>query len=93
LDRLQRYISPDELEKKHEGTLPNLTDFWPIKSTNKIISEIQSEREPSTDNGRKAMFDVEVQSVLNDSDFFREAQEEKKAVEASCCSGRSCRLF
>jgi hypothetical protein len=39
------------------------------------------------------MFDVEVQSVLNDSDFFREAQEEKKAVEASCCSGRSCRLF
>lgn len=36
-DRLLLYISPDELEVKHGGKLPNLSVYWPIKSTNKLV--------------------------------------------------------
>jgi CRAL/TRIO domain len=30
---LLEYIASDELEMKYGGSLPNLTEYWPIKTT------------------------------------------------------------
>jgi hypothetical protein len=87
---LDKYLHVDELEKRLGGKLNNLTEYWPIKSTNKIYDDV-SERF----NSEVVEDFSEYFSVLNDSTYFNERLEEERRVESSrcCCSQDSCSLF
>lgn len=66
---LDRYLHAEELEQRFGGRLPNLKEYWPIRSTNRLHLDETFEQPPSeqppTDEA------IEFKSVLNDSAYFR----------------------
>lgn len=36
VDPILEYTHPSQLEEKYGGTLPNLTEFWPIKTVSEL---------------------------------------------------------
>lgn len=79
-ERTLEYIEPDQLEVKYGGRLPNLTEYWPPRSTRDNQERLERVEEES-----------DYFSVFNDEKYF-ETQGEGR-TKGGCCGNCGCNIY
>ena len=70
-DQLKEYISPDQLEEKYGGNLPDLKEFWPPRSTFEDHELVELNHGSSAANSKRYHSRVEDFDVSGFNEEFR----------------------